>query len=156
MISLIVAHGDNLVIGKDGWMPWNLPDDLKMFKEKTLHHDIVMGRTTFEAMKKPLPKRKTFVITNNKEYQYEHENVEVCNDFDALLEKYKKKEEVLFICGGAKIYQHALSHVDDMWISLVDEHYEGDTFFPSYEEEGFVVETKEKRNGYTLIHYIRK
>lgn len=156
MISLVVAHGDNFVIGKDGWMPWHLPEDLKTFKKITLNHDIVMGRTTFEVMKKPLPKRHTYVITTNKNYQYDHEDVTICHDFDKLIDTYKDSENTLYICGGAKIYTHALPYVDEMWISLVDEHFEGDTFFPDYSNENFVVQTKEKKNGFTLIHYVRK
>lgn len=156
MISLVVAHGDNLVIGKDGWMPWHLPEDLKTFKKITLNHKIVMGRTTFEVMKKPLPKRHTYVVTTNQDYTYDHEDVTIVNDFNQLLDDYKTSEETLFICGGAKIYSYALPYVDEMWISLIDEHFEGDTFFPSYENENFIVETKEKKNGFTLIHYIRK
>ncbi len=156
MISLVVAHAKNLVIGKDGWMPWDLPEDLKCFRKITLHHDICMGRTTFEVMKKPLPKRHTYVITNNKSYVYEHEDVSVVNDFEALLRKYKNSEETLYVCGGAQIYEYALDYVDEMWISLVDELYEGDTFFPNYSLDQFVVKTKEKMEGFTLIHYIRK
>lgn len=156
MIHLIVAHGDNRVIGKDGWMPWHLPEDLKVFKEKTLNHDIVMGRTTFEVMKKPLPKRHTYVVTNNKEYSYDHESVTIVNDFDALLASYKESDKDVYICGGAQIYAYALPYVDDMWISLVDEHFEGDTFFPSYSLDDFIIETKEKKKGFTLIHYLRK
>lgn len=156
MISLVVAHGDNLVIGKDGWMPWHLPEDLKTFKKITLNQKIVMGRTTFDGMKKPLPKRFTYVVTNNKEYSYEHENVCVIHDFDALLNEYKEKEEVLYICGGAKIYEYALPYVDEMWISLVDEHYEGDTFFPSYDKNDFMIKTMEKKDGFLLIHYLKK
>lgn len=156
MISLVVAHGDNRVIGKDGWMPWNLPEDLKHFKKTTLNQDIVMGRTTFEVMKKPLPKRHTYVITRDKNYTYDHENVTICNDLIALINKYNKEGKDLYICGGAQIYTLALPYVDEMWISLVDEHYEGDTFFPDYSNENFIVKTKEKYNGFTLIHYIRK
>lgn len=156
MIIMVCAHDDNLVIGKDGWMPWNLPQDLKVFRKITLNHTICMGRTTFEVMKKPLPKRHTHVITNQKDYVYEHEDVSICNDFDALLETYKYGEEDLYVCGGAKIYTHALSYANEMWISLVDEHYEGDTFFPNYENKGFIIKTKEKMEGFTLIHYIRK
>lgn len=156
MISLIVAHGDNFVIGKDGWMPWNLPDDLKHFKNTTLNQNIVMGRTTFECMKKPLPKRHTYVITRDKEYHYEHKNVTICHDLINLIHEYKNSDKTLYICGGAQIYTLALPYVDEMWISLVDEHYEGDTFFPDYSKENFIMETKEKRNGFTLIHYKRK
>ncbi|NBK97214.1 MAG: dihydrofolate reductase [Erysipelotrichia bacterium] len=156
MISLVVAHGDNLVIGKDGWMPWHLPEDLKTFKKITLNHKIAMGRTTFEVMKKPLPKRHTYIITTNQNYHYEHDDVSICNDFEKLLKTYQNREETLFICGGAKIYEYALPYVDEMWISLVDEHFEGDTFFPDYSNEHFIVETKEKKEGFTLIHYVRK
>ena len=156
MISLVVAHGDNLVIGKDGWMPWNLPEDLKTFRKITIHHPIVMGRTTFDAMKKPLPKRHTYVVTNNKDYRFDHQDVTIINDFDALLNEYKNKDEVLYICGGAKIYSYALPYVDEMWISLVDEHYEGDTYFPEYDKDDFIIETMQKKDGFTLIHYRRK
>ena len=156
MIKLVVAHGDNFVIGKDGWMPWNLPTDLKHFRQVTLHHDIVMGRTTFEVMKKPLPKRHTYVITNNKEYTFEHEDVSIVHDFMPFLKSYQGTEKDVYICGGAKIYTQALPYVDEMWISLVDEHYEGDTFFPTYDPEDFIIKTKEKKEGFTLIHYIRK
>lgn len=156
MISLVVAHGDNLVIGKDGWMPWNLPEDLKCFKKITIDSSIVMGRTTFDGMKKPLPRRHTYVITNDKDYNYDHPSVSIIHDFDSLLERYKSSEETIYICGGAKIYTYALPYVDEMWISLVDEHYDGDTFFPEYDKNQFIVRTMEKKNGFTLIHYIRK
>lgn len=156
MISLVVAMGDNHVIGKDGWMPWNLPEDLKTFRAITLHHAIVMGRNTFETMGKPLPKRHTYVVTNNKGFHYHHDNVQIINDFDALLNHYKHSEEILYVCGGAKIYTYALPYVDEMWISLVDEHYEGDTFFPIFDKGQFIVETKEKKAGFTLIHYVKK
>lgn len=156
MISLVVAHGDNLVIGKDGWMPWNLPEDLKSFRKITLNHDIVMGRTTFDVMKKPLPKRHTYVITNNQNYHFEHVDVTIIHDFDTLLKNYQTEEKDLYICGGAKIYKHALPYVDEMWISLVDEHFEGDTFFPSYNKDDFIVVSIEKKDGFTLIHYRRK
>ncbi len=156
MIIMVVAHGDNLVIGKNGWMPWDLPEDLKMFRNITLNHKICMGRTTFEVMKKPLPKRHTYVITNQKNYFYEHKDVSIVNDFDALLSEYKNSDENLYVCGGAKIYTHALAMADEMYVSLVDAHYEGDTFFPKYEHAGFIVKTKQKKEGFTLIHFIKK
>lgn len=155
MISLVVAHDEQLGIGKDGWMPWNLPEDLKNFRRLTLNHTIVMGRTTFDAMKKPLPNRHTIVITNNPEYTFDHEDVTICHDLDLLLKSYKEKDETLIICGGAKIYTHCLPYVDEMWISLVDGVYPADTYFPTYEKEGFIIQTKERRDGFTIIHYIR-
>lgn len=153
MISLIVAHSNNYCIGKDGWMPWNIPEDLKHFKEKTLNHKILMGRTTFEAMKKPLPNRFSYVLTNNKDYNYEHENVKVIHDINQIKEEFMNSEDTLIICGGAKIYEQFIDVVDEMWISLIDGNYEGDTFFPSNYEGDFNIISEEKKEGFTIIHY---
>lgn len=155
MISLIVAHDENRCIGKDGWMPWDLKEDLKQFRTRTLNQHIVMGRTTFEALKKPLPKRYTYVITHQA-LRYDFENVEVINDFNALMKAYQSKAEPLIICGGAKIYQTALPYVDEMWISLVEGTHEGDTYFPNYDVNEFIVVSKEQFDGFLLIHYRRK
>ena len=156
MITLIAAHGDNLVIGKDGWMPWHLKEDLRTYKKLTMNHKIVMGRKTFESLKKPLPGRFTYVVTNRLDCSYAFDNVEVVHDFEALLLDFKPKAESLMICGGASIYAQALPYADELWISLVDEHYEGDTYFPDYSKENLIVATKEKKEGFTLIHYLRK
>ncbi|MFV0382207.1 MAG: dihydrofolate reductase [Breznakia sp.] len=156
MIILVAAIGDNFVIGKNGWMPWKLPEDLKTFKKITLHQDIVMGRTTFEAMPQPLPQRFTYVITNNREYLTDYANVKVIHDFDVLLQSYKTKGKDLYICGGAKIYEYALPYADEMWISLVDEHYEGDTFFPRFNKANFTSVSDEQKKGFRLLHYQRK
>lgn len=156
MISLVVAHDPNIAIGKNGWMPWCLPEDLKHFRAVTLHHHIVMGRTTFDAMKKPLPKRHTYVVTRNENYHFDHEDVSIVHDLEDLLKTYKHSEETLIICGGAKIYTQALPFVDEMWISLVDQSYEADTWFPSYDPEDFIIESKERKEGFTIVHYIKK
>ncbi|OCN03727.1 hypothetical protein A4S06_05035 [Erysipelotrichaceae bacterium MTC7] len=156
MVSLVVAMGDNRVIGKDGWMPWNLPEDLKVFRKITIDQNIVMGRTTFEGMKKPLPRRHTYVVTRNEDYSYNHDDVTIVNDLAGLLTSYKDRKDVLYVTGGAQIYTEALPYVDEMWISLVDEHYNGDTFFPEFNPDDFIVVTKEKKEGFTLIHYRKK
>lgn len=156
MISLIVAHDEQLAIGKDGWMPWNLPKDLAHFKRVTLNHSILMGKVTFEAMKKPLPKRHTYVATGNSEYHFPHEHVTIIHDLHAFLKEWKNKEECLYVCGGAKIYEQALPYVDEMWISLVYGVHEADTYFPNYERDDFTVVSKEAMEDFMIIHYRRK
>lgn len=156
MISLVVAHDENLAIGNENWMPWNLPEDLKHFRKTTLHGNILMGRTTFEAMKKPLPNRHTYVVTNNHEFTYSHEDVTIVHDLPALLKQFKQGEETLFICGGAKIYAQALPYVDEMWISLVEGVHEADTYFPSYDPKEYLLITKESKQGFTILHYRKK
>lgn len=156
MISLVVAHDEQRAIGYNGWMPWNLPEDLKCFKQITLHQKIVMGRVTFSSLKKPLADRFTYVVTKKKDYVVPYDNVCVVEDFIALLEEYKKKKEILFVCGGALIYEQALPYVDEMWISLVDGKHPADTYFPAYNKEEFNIESKQKKDGFTLLHYVRK
>lgn len=156
MISLIVAHDEERVIGHDGWMPWNLPEDLKHFKRVTLNHDILMGRTTFEAMKQPLPKRHTHVASTNPSYHYEHERVSIVRDLPAFLTEWKEKEETLYVCGGAKIYEACLPYVDEMWISLVEGTHKADTYFPYYDPSEFTIISKEAKEGFVIIHYKRK
>lgn len=156
MISLIVAHDESFAIGNDGWMPWDLPEDLKHFKKVTLNHDILMGRTTFEAMKKPLPKRHTYVATTNPNYRYEHEAVSIVYDLPQFLKAWKDKEEVLYVCGGAKIYAECLPYVDEMWISLVEGSHEADTHFPTYDPHDFIILSKETKEGFTILHYRKR
>lgn len=156
MLSLVVAHDEQYLIGKDNWMPWNLPEDLKHFKKTTLNHNIIMGRTTFEAMKKPLPKRHTFVITRDQNYTYEHEDVTVVHDFLSFLKECQTSEIVYFVCGGAQIYTQALPYVDEMWISLVDGQHTGDTYFPKYDPKDYVLMSKERKTGFTILHYRKK
>lgn len=156
MISLVVAHDEQYAIGNENWMPWNLPEDLKHFKKTTLHGNILMGRTTFEAMKKPLPKRHTYVVTHNAEYAYAHEDVSIVHDLMEIIKQFKEKKETLFICGGAKIYTQALPYVDEMWISLVEGKHKADTFFPMYNPADFILKTKESKTGFTILHYVKK
>lgn len=156
MISLIVAHDEALAIGYQGWMPWNLPEDLKHFKAVTSNHAILMGRTTFEAMKRPLPNRHTYVATNQRTYQYDHEDVTIIHDLEALLKEWKSKEDTLFICGGAKIYKECLNYADELWISLVDGVHPADTYFPQYDPSTYTIISKEQKSGFLIIHYRKK
>lgn len=155
MISLIVAHGENRVIGNKGWMPWNLKEDLQHFKNTTFNHKIVMGRTTFEGLKKPLKNRYTYVVTH-QDLEINPELGEVVHDLDALIEKYKDSEEELIICGGAQIYKQVIDKVDKMIISLVDGEYEGDAYFPEYDVNDFEITRVDEYTSFKVIYYERK
>ena len=155
MISLIVAHDESRCIGKEDWMPWNLPEDLKHFKALTLNKKILMGRKTFEGIKKPLPNRFTYVLTRHVQ-DYGYDNVAIVNNVKTLMEEYAKSEDILYVCGGAQIYDTCLPYVKEMWISLVDGVHEGDTFFPEYDLDEWIVVSKERKVGFTIIHYKRR
>jgi dihydrofolate reductase len=127
MISIIAAISENQVIGKDNKLVWHLPVDMKFFKNTTLGHTLIMGRKTFESFGKPLPGRKSIVITRNSDYSYE--GVTVVSSLEQAIKSAPENEEV-FIAGGAEIYKMALDIADRMYLTIVHDHFEGDTFFP--------------------------
>ena len=127
MVSLIVAHARQFVIGYNGDMPWHLPNDLKHVKTLTTGQTIVMGRKTFDTLKKALPNRKNVVLTSNT--SYEKPDATVIHN----IEDIKSLEGEVFIFGGATIYEQTMHLVNTMYITYIDEHFGGDTFFPEYD-----------------------
>ncbi len=130
ILSMIVAHAADRVIGKDNDMPWHLPADLAYFKKTTLGKPIIMGRKTYESIGRPLPGRKNIVISRDGEYRAE--GVEVVSSVEAALSLVDDVEEVMVIGGGA-IYQHCLPSADKLYITHIDARIDGDTFFPEYD-----------------------
>lgn len=156
--SLISAMSINGVIGNDGTLPWHFPSDLKYFKEKTLGKPVIMGRKTFEAegMPKPLPKRRNIIVTRNQNYNTPYK-VEVVHSLDQAINLCN--EEEIFIIGGAQLYKEAIDIVDKLYITFINEEYEGDTFFPSFDWQNFTMlssETiEEKGTRLTFVEAIR-
>jgi len=126
-VTIVVAIGENNAIGKDNELLWYLPKDLRHFKTITNGHTIIMGRKTFESVKKPLPNRRNIIITRNTELSIE--GAEVVHTIDEALEISKEDGEV-FIIGGAEIYKQAMKHTDKIFLTVVHESFEADAFFP--------------------------
>ena len=128
-ISIIVAFAHNNVIGKDNQLIWHLPADLKYFKNLTTNHHIVMGRKTFDSIGKPLPNRVSVVITRDKNY-IGQEGVIVKHSVQEAIDFCKEQDEI-FIIGGAEIYKQSIEHATKLYVTYIDEKFEGDAFFPS-------------------------
>ncbi|UCS95791.1 dihydrofolate reductase [Echinicola marina] len=142
-VSIIVAKAKNNVIGKDNQLIWKLSADLKHFKKHTTGHFIIMGRKTYESMGKPLPNRTSIVITRNSEYSIPEGHYIVHDLQDALELTKKNHQEKVFIIGGGEIYKQALAFTDELLITEVDCHPEGDTYFPSIDPEDWKIVQKE-------------
>ena len=162
MLSIIVAVAKNNVIGKDNKLIWHLPADLKRFKELTTGKTIIMGRKTFESLGRVLPNRKHIVLTKNKSWKYDDSQVKVITSIDEL-EKEIKDEEENFVIGGASIYKMLMPYANKMYITKIEEEFEGDKFFPDIDEKEWnIIETKsgvkDDKNPYIYeyITYIRK
>lgn len=126
MISIIVAIARNGVIGNKGQLPWHLPEDLKHFKATTMDHPILMGRKTFESIGKVLPGRENIVLTQDKNFKAP--GLTVIHNFSEILTRSASEE--LFVIGGSKIYTLALPHAQKLYLTQIDQDFEGDTYFP--------------------------
>lgn len=141
MLSMIVAMGENRMIGKDNKMPWHLPDDLKYFKSKTLNKPVIMGRKTFESIgSKPLPNRPNLIISRNEAFQAE--GAQVFNSVEAALAELKDYPEVM-IMGGAQIYDQWIDRVDQLYITEVKASPDGDAFFPVIDHQAWYEVSRE-------------
>jgi dihydrofolate reductase len=134
IVSLLVAASENNVIGKDNGLPWHLPDDLKYFKNLTWGMPILMGRKTFDSIGKPLPGRKSIVITRNKNWQ--HESVTVVHSIeDAITKAEDLGVKEIFVIGGAEIFQTALLSASRIYLTRIHQHFDGDVFFPEIDND---------------------
>lgn len=136
VISLVAAMAENRVIGAGGGLPWRLPDDLRHFKQLTVDHTVIMGRRTFDEVKRPLDNRRNVVITRNREFR--PHGVTVVPSLREALALGATEEEV-FVIGGGEIYRLALPYADRIYLTVVHANVEGDTTFPPFEEDGWVL-----------------
>ncbi len=162
MLSTIVAIANNNVIGKDNKLIWLLPEDLKRFKQITTGKNIIMGRKTFESLGRVLPNRKHIILCNDMEMDIDNENVEILDDISKL-DKYINSDEENFVIGGATIYKLLMPYVNKLYITKINQDFEGDVYFPEIKETEWKEISKEKglRNDenpydYEYITYIRK
>lgn len=137
IISAIAALSKNRVIGKDNDLPWRLPDDMKFFMETTKGHHVIMGRKNYDSLHKkfkPLPNRTNIVITHQKNYQAP--GCIILNTLEPALEIAQKNGEMeCFIIGGAEIYKLAMPFTTRLYLTEIDAHIEGDTYFPDFTPE---------------------
>ncbi|WP_078380282.1 dihydrofolate reductase [Sutcliffiella halmapala] len=141
MISMIVATDKNGLIGKDNDMPWRLPADLAYFKQVTTGSTVIMGRNTFESIGKPLPNRKNIILSRDSNLQ-----IEGCETLSSIteVEKMAKLDEEIFIVGGANIYKQLLPITETLYLTFIDEEFEGDTFFPKIDTKEWELISNEK------------
>lgn len=131
-LSLIVAMATNRTIGINKQMPWHLSADLKKFKKITMGHPIIMGRKTFESIGRPLPGRQNIIISRDPLYQ--QQGCLVFNDLESALQNCADINEV-FVIGGATLYEATLAQADRLYITEIQQAFDGDTWFPEIKQE---------------------
>ncbi len=128
-VILIAAAGDGNELGREGELPWHLPDDFRHFKQQTSGHPIVMGRKTFETFPKPLPNRLHIIITRDRTYRVDHPSCQVVYSLEEALEAVADRDRV-YVIGGGEIYRQALPHATGIELTRVHGRFEADTYFP--------------------------
>lgn len=127
-LSLIVARASNGVIGKDNQLPWHLPADLKHFKAITMGKPIVMGRKTFDSIGRPLPGRQNIVVTRNPDFT--SSGITVVHSVEAAITAANETEEIMII-GGTELYKLSLPLADRIYLTDIQQDFDGDAHFPS-------------------------
>jgi dihydrofolate reductase len=131
-LGLIAAIARNGVIGRDGGLPWRLPEDLKHFKRTTLGHCLILGRKTWQSLPGALPGRRCVVVSRDLAYRAEGAQV-VANLPAALAAARDVPSERAIVAGGAQIYALALPLAQRMWLTRIDADVEGDVVFPAWD-----------------------
>lgn len=162
MLTFVWTEDENQLIGQANQLPWHLPADLKHFKAVTMGDAVLMGRKTYESLPiKPLPNRRNIILTRNKDYVAP--GAEVFHSKEAILSAVDTDQQTLHIIGGGEIYRLFIDEVDELYQTIIEGDFEGDTYFPTLdfsefellsEKEGTVDEAN--RHPHTFYHYRRK
>ncbi len=165
-LALVVAVSENGVIGKANALPWRLPSELKLFRQRTLGHPVIMGRRTFESIGKPLQGRDNIVVTRGE--VMEHEDVLTANSIEealALAQRLAQRRGVdeIFIIGGSQIFAATRKLAQRIYLTRVHANVEGDAHFPDPEPDRWREISREKHTAqekdsadFTIITYERR
>jgi len=149
-LAAIVAHDPNLVIGKDGSLPWHYSEDLKYFKNTTTGHPILMGRKVFESLnEKPLPNRENIVLSKSHNYEQTPTFTSINDAFE-----YLKDEDLVCVSGGGEVYRQLISQIDLLFVTEIHDSYKGDVFFPEYRDKIDTVWKEIKRNDKQELSFV--
>ena len=157
-LVLIAAVAQNGVIGRDGGMPWHLPEDLAHFKRTTTGHPVIMGRRTYESIAAdlggPLPDR-TNVVLSRGEPALPADVVHADGIESAVEAAAATGAETAYVIGGATVYEAFLDRADRLLLTELEASYEGDTRFPAFDREHWTEIDREERDGFAFVTYDR-
>lgn len=162
ILSHVTAMSKNRVIGKDNKLPWHIPEDLKFFKKVTNGKIMIMGRKTFESLPGILPNRLHIVISRNNYVSDEADTVFVHSIDEALNAAKKfipKYGDDVCIVGGGEIYRQTMDITDRIYLTVIDQEFEGDAKYPEIPEKDFILVEQNDRPGpppFSFRTYVRK
>ena len=160
LVSIIAAMDRNRLIGNRNQLPWHLPADLAHFKQVTMGKPIIMGRKTYESIGRALPGRTNIVLTRSSDFNAE--GVLTANTLEQALDYVSAEDEVMII-GGSAIYELTLPRADQLYLTYVENSFEGDAWFPDFDLDQWHVIASEEHSAdeknssaYRFVTYARK
>ncbi|MGZ3723885.1 MAG: dihydrofolate reductase [Bdellovibrionales bacterium] len=163
ILSHIVAASENDVIGVNNDLPWDIPEDMKFFRDKTKGKALIMGRKTFESVGHPLPNRLSVIVTRQKDYKSPGPLAVVVPDVKSAIEVCKgqvaKYGEEIFIIGGGEIFKETMDIVDVIYLTRIHKNFEGDIKYPKIDPNKFeLVEQRDRTEPvpFTFLTYWRR
>ena len=149
----VAAMASNRVIGRNGKLPWKLPEDLEFFKRLTTGYPVIMGRKTFESIGRPLPKRRNIIISNT--LKTAPSGTDLVASIDALRLPSNNLSGRAFVIGGAQIYNALMPQIDEIYLSYIFEDHQGDVTLPEFEKSFDLKEVIKKYDAFEVRHYLR-
>lgn len=146
----IAAMAENRVIGNHNTIPWHLPEDFKWFRKTTMGQTLLMGRKTFDSIGRPLPGRQTIILSRN---QLSIPNTQTVNTIESI--ESVATSDIIWIAGGAEIYQLMLPKCSDIYLTRVHQKPDGDTFFPEFEDSFTLDSVLESNTQFSIEHWKR-
>ena len=153
----VAALADNYVIGRNGDLPWeSLPADKQQYRERVSGFPVILGRRTYESMRSDLPGRRQIVLSQQKQ-RFHIETVTHAPDIDSAIEISKQTDtKTVYILGGAAIYSLFQSHIDRMVLTRVPGIYQGDSYYPEWNDDVWTLISTEDYAGFTLEEWTRQ
>lgn len=168
MLILIAAVANNNIIGNDGKIPWNIPEEMALFTSITMGHPVIVGRKTFESIGHVLPGREMFVLSHSRSLppnwgeggdggkldEEKNPDVTLCSSPQDALDK-TKKERTVFVIGGSDVYAQMMPFVDEMRISHLKKAFAGDCYFPEIHKHIWQVAKQQEFQDFIHTTYTR-
>jgi dihydrofolate reductase len=152
-LNLIVAYARDRVIGDGNGMPWHYPADLRHFKQVTMGHALIFGRTTWQGMGRILPGRRCLVISRDPDYH--PRAAEAASSLESAIAAARRSDAEPFIAGGAEVYRQALPLVTRLYLTEIDASHPGPVRFPAVNEHAWR-ETDRRADGLLTFRILER
>ncbi|CRX37251.1 / folA / Dihydrofolate reductase /:122842 Forward [Candidatus Hepatoplasma crinochetorum] len=157
MLKIIAAHDNEFLIGNKNKLPWNIKEDIEHFHKEIEGKVILMGRITYESIKNiknNFKVKKIIVMTKNLNYDPKDSDILIFHKIIDVLQ-YSEKEDI-YICGGSEIYEQLLPYTKEMIITEIKGIYEGDSYFPLYDNKEFKLIKEKKLSDQAIVKYLSR